>query len=125
MIRNVHKCLSAQGLWRLQESWQRERWNSETAQEVWSTFRQGGSVEPPQTLEWGTELRELVWKGVPGNMREEVYMSLSGEAIECLVSGGKRSVPLLVRQRKSRTTLFELVGQVAIIFSQVPARNGN
>ena len=28
--------------------------------------------------EWEGELRDLVWNGVPREMREEVYMSLSG-----------------------------------------------
>lgn len=83
MNRNVRKCLSAQGLWGLQESRQRERWNSETGQQVWSTFLEDRGSEEPRPPELGNDLRELVWKGIPGNMREEVYMSLSGEAIGC------------------------------------------
>eukprot|EP00903_Cladosiphon_okamuranus_P011366 g10714.t1 len=64
--RNVSKCLSSHGLWRLQE-----RWRLETAQQIWSRFlADRGSVDQ--------RLGELVWNGIPSNMREEVYMELSG-----------------------------------------------
>lgn len=95
MNRNVRKCLSAQDLWGLQESRQRERWSSEKGQQIWSTFREyRGSVEPERTREWGNELRDLVWKGIPGNMREEAYMLLSGEEIGNFFVGRKTFSPV-------------------------------
>lgn len=66
MNRNVSKCLSNFGLWRLQE-----RWKLETAQQIWSRFQADRSSVDP-------ELGALVWSGIPSNMREEVYMELSG-----------------------------------------------
>lgn len=68
------------------------RWKSEAGQTVLSAFQtQNRCAELPRTKrrnarraeEWAGELRELVWNGVPAEMREEVYMSLSGELLFC------------------------------------------
>lgn len=66
MHRNVRKCLSSYELWRLQE-----RWSLETAPQIWSRFLADRSSVDPR-------LGALVWNGVPSNMREEMYMELSG-----------------------------------------------
>lgn len=71
----------------MQEPLQRERWKSEAGQTVLSDFQaRSRCVESPRLKrrnargveEWEGELRDLVWNGVPTEMREEVYMSLSG-----------------------------------------------
>ena len=85
--RNTSKSLSAQSLWELQEPLQRKRWKSEVGQTVLSAFEaRSRRVESPRIKRrnargveaWESELRDLVWNGVPREMREEVYMSLSG-----------------------------------------------
>lgn len=93
--RNTRKCNSAQGLWALQEPLQRVRWLSEAGKEAWSNFEGNcRHVDSPAAVlrntpipetgarEMGDELRELVWNGVPADMREEVYMSLSGQRVQ-------------------------------------------
>lgn len=93
--RNVNKCSSAEGLWSLQEPSRKARWRSEAGREAWSALtRNGRYTEVPQARYWpniptknseqdrGDVLRELVWTGVPADMREEVYMSLSGRMDE-------------------------------------------
>lgn len=71
----------------MQEPLQRKRWQSEAGQSVLSAFQaRSRFVESPRIKrrnargveEWEGELRDLVWNGVPREMREEVYMSLSG-----------------------------------------------
>lgn len=72
----------------LREPLQRARWNSDAGRAAWAAFRaRCRHTEPIQTpmkniegrQDWEGQLRELVWNGVPAELREDVYMSLSGK----------------------------------------------
>lgn len=87
--RNVRKCFSAQNLWmQVREPLQRTRWNSEAGRTAWVAFRARCRHTEPTRMpikntdgrqQWESELREMVWNGVPAELREDVYMSLSGK----------------------------------------------
>lgn len=100
--RNARKCASARTLEVLDERLQRKRWASDAGVQAWSLMREacggvdGSAAEPAGATagrgsrgedRWSSrdgrhlrdELRHLIWNGVPPEMREEVYMTLSGE----------------------------------------------
>lgn len=71
----------------LQEPRRRKRWGSDIGQQVCSVMSSSArDVHPPRARQehtdgvqgWENELRGLVWNGIPADMRERVYMSLSG-----------------------------------------------